>query len=203
MSTPRSSSFLDEASTGALAMNRPRLLAFAFFVALALSACGDALVAPTPPAANGSLLSLLSPKTAKVVNRTTPLARDEVVSKVVGSAGGVLELPSAGLTVTVPSGALKEPVRITVTAPAGSLVGYHFEPHGLQFAKPLVASQKIAGTQIGVLRALLSPPYAAYFEDELAPRVKVLEILDLNVLDLLGVARFRIQHFSGYVIATD
>ena len=91
----------------------------------------------------------------------------------------------------------------TVTAPAGDLVGYYFEPHGTVFHKPLRATQKLAGTEIGFLEGILNPPFAAYFDDGLLPILDVSEILGLNVSGLLGVATFNVPHFSGYIIATD
>ncbi len=132
-----------------------------------------------------------------VLHRTVPLAQDEVVSQVIGPWGGVIRLPDAGLTVTVPFGALSARTRITVTAPAGDLVGYHFEPHGLQFQRPVTVAQDLLSTQGVGLTGL----EAVYFDGDLEPTVKPLETLPLWLLRLLGV--FRIQHFSGYVIATN
>jgi len=132
-----------------------------------------------------------------VLRRTVPLAQDEVASEVIGPWGGVLHLPEAGLTVVVPRGALDRATRITVTAPAGDLVGYHFAPHGLQFDRDLTVTQNLLTTQ-GLGLGGLS---VAYFEGELEPTVSAVERLSLWVLRLLGV--FRVEHFSGYVIATN
>jgi hypothetical protein len=166
-----------------------------------MSGCGESPLAP-PPQASEALFGGSS-KSADVVRRSTPLAQDEVVSKVIGTSGGVIVLPRAGLTITVPAGAVSSAVSITVTAPAGSLVGYHFAPHGLVFKKKLIATQRIAGTDIGLLNAVLNPPFAAYFEGQLLPTIKVLEILKLNLIGILGIVQWEIPHFSGYVIATD
>lgn len=135
---------------------------------------------------------------ATVLRRRVPLGRDEVASQVIGPWGGTIRLEEAGLTVRVPMGALRSYTRITVTAPAGDLVGYYFEPHGLQFDRPLTVSQDLFSTEaLGLLDGLS----AAYFEGDLQPRVTALESLPLWLLRLLGV--FRIEHFSGYVIAVD
>lgn len=174
---------------------------------VALGACADVPTAPEPSAPTADLnllgIELFESSTVGVVRRTTPLATDEVVTKVIGYSGGVIRLPRAGLRVVVPRGAVLRNTRITITAPAGDLLGYHFEPHGTRFRRPLRATQTLAGTEIGLLEGILDPPFAAYFEGGLLPEVQALEILDLNILGLLGVAHFQVPHFSGYVIATD
>jgi hypothetical protein len=175
---------------------------------VALGACSDVPTAPTadqsPPTGNG-LLNLLGGggREVRVVKRTVPLLADEVVTKTIGRSGGTIYLPKGGLTITVPRGAVTTNTTFTVTAPKGDLVGYHFAPHGVTFRKPLRASQRLAGTEIGFLEGILNPPFAAYFEGPLRPLMKVLEILDLNLSGLFGVATFEIRHFSGYIIATD
>lgn len=134
---------------------------------------------------------------ATVLERRVPLARDEVVTERIGRWGGVIRLPRAGLTVYFPYGALRDHTTITVTAPAGNLVGYHFEPHGLEFGRPVTVAQDLLSTEgLG-----LSGLSAVYFEGELEPQVSVLERLPLLVLRILGI--FTIEHFSGYVIATN
>ncbi len=132
-----------------------------------------------------------------VLRRSVPLAEDEVVSRVIGPAGGVIFLPRAGLTVLFPSGALERSTEITVRAPAGDLVGYHFAPHGLEFHREVTVTQDMLRTEGLGVRGLS----VAYFEGELAPTVTALESLPLWVLRVLGF--FRIEHFSGYVIATN
>ena len=132
----------------------------------------------------------------QVLERSVPLEEDEVVTRTIGGTGGVIRLPRSGLTVFVPWGAVREPTEITVTAPAGNLVGYHFEPHGLEFRRPVTLAQDMT------LADLLSGERltAAYFMGPLEPTVTALESLPLWLLRTLGV--FRIDHFSGYVIAT-
>ncbi len=141
-----------------------------------------------------------------VLERTVPLAQDEVVSQVVGRFGGIIRLPRAGLTVMVPFGAVSGLTRITVTAPAGNLVGYEFQPHGLRFERPLTLTQDLLSTKgFGLPSGSLQ---VVYFDGDLAPTVAPLETLPVWVLDALGI--YRIEHFSGYamsrrgyVVATD
>jgi hypothetical protein len=98
--------------------------------------------------------------------------------------------------VVIPPGALKEDTQITLTAPAGELVGYEFEPHGLVFREPVELVQ--------IWGRIADPPedggFGAYHEDPLAPEVEALEIFRISLED--GEGSFFIDHFSGYVIAT-
>ena len=131
-----------------------------------------------------TVVGILSP----VLTRSEPLEEDEVVTETIGWWGGTIHLPRAGLTVTVPRGALLRSTRITVRAPAGDLLGYEFAPHGLQFRRPVTVSQEISASA-GELEAI-------YFDGALQPTVEVLEVLPVSVSRSLAV--FRIEHFSGY-----
>ena len=119
-----------------------------------LSACSsEPTSAPAAPIAaptsapNADLLGSVTGLVDKTVSfvagvqRNVPLATPITVTKTIGSAGGTLSILAAGVTVTVPSGALSTPTVITMTARAGSLVAYDFAPHGITFAKPLVFTQ--------------------------------------------------------------
>ena len=65
----------------------------------------------------------------------------------------------------MPLGALSGPTRITVRAPAGNLVGYDFQPHGLEFERPLTLMQDLLSTDgLGQLDL-----QAVYFDGELEP----------------------------------
>lgn len=70
----------------------------------------------------------------------------QIVSALIGPAGGVLELPGSDFTMSIPEGALATPTLITVTSVAGPYVMYDMEPHGLQFRKPVTAVQYLANT---------------------------------------------------------
>jgi hypothetical protein len=145
----------------------------------------------------GALLGRRGNSEATVLERRRPLAHDEVVTETIGRWGGVMRLPDAGLTVYFPYGAVRRNTSITITAPAGNLVGYHFEPHGLEFGRPVTLVQDLLSTEGLGLRGMS----AVYFDGELEPQVSVLERLPLLVLRILGI--FSIEHFSGYVIATN
>ena len=67
----------------------------------------------------------------------------------------------------------------------------------------VTVTQDLTKTEVGLLGGVLGGLTAAYFEGELAPVVNALELLKVNILGLLGLASFDIEHFSGYVIATN
>jgi hypothetical protein len=167
---------------------------------------GPELVAPdTAQALLGGTLSALSPRQGpevRVLERTDDLGKDEVVRAWVTPLGATLHLRGAGLTVVIPPGALLHRTRITVRAPAGNLVGYHFEPHGLRFALPVTLIQELTGTESE--EELVRPLRGAYFDGELTATVRALEILPAKVEGGAGgLAWFDITHFSGYVMASN
>ncbi|MFG0253254.1 MAG: hypothetical protein ACF8NJ_10310 [Phycisphaerales bacterium JB038] len=162
-------------------------------------------VAPPTDQTDGLVSSLVSRlhRPMRVVERTVPLIDTLTASARIGPAGGVIEIPAAGLRFEVPRGALRRPTTITVTAPAGDLVGYHFAPHGLNFDRPARVTQAMAGTELAGSLRLLRRAQGAYFTGALLPRIDPLELLDLDVILGLGGGdvAFDIDHFSGYVIA--
>jgi hypothetical protein len=181
------------------------------FSAIALVSCGidqpTAVPRPevaAPGAPNASLLttvtSLLS---VEGLQRTTPLAAPITVSKSMGTDGGTLSIPEAGVSVFVPRGALTQPTTITMTARAGSLVAYDFAPHGITFAKPLVFKQQLKGTNASLLTApFLQLGY--YSDPNLLTKTGglVSELLG-GVLDTLSwTFTAPIPHFSGYIVTS-
>jgi hypothetical protein len=186
-----------------------RLAALALGVVTLASCAGDAPTsAPrlqsSGPATSltGTLLGLTSSLLAvDGLQRTTPLAASITVSKAIGSAGGTLSIPAAGVTVVVPRGALAKTTTITMTARAGSLVAYDFAPHGITFAKPLQFKQQLKGTNASLLSApLLGLGY--YSDGGLLTQTGglVSELLG-GTVDLLSWSfRSSIPHFSGYIV---
>ena len=184
-----------------------RLLAVALG-AVALTSCGTdhptALPrlqheAPAEPQALlGSLTSLLE---LDGLQRTKALAAPITVTKSIGAEGGTLAIPEAGVTVVVPRGALATTTKITMTARAGTLVAYDFAPHGITFAKPLVFTQQLRGTNASLLNASLLR--LGYYADP-----SLLGKTSAVVSDLLGGVvntlswsfTSTIPHFSGWVV---
>jgi hypothetical protein len=186
-----------------------RLAALALGVVTLASCAGDAPTAPPQLASSGPSTSLLGPLLGVTTSllsldglqRTTPLAAPITVSKAIGSAGGTLSIPAAGVTVVVPKGALTSTTTITMTARAGSLVAYDFAPHGITFAKPLQFKQSLKGTNASLLTApLLSLGY--YSDAGLLTKTGglVSELLG-GVVDVLSWSfQSSIPHFSGYIV---
>ena len=143
----------------------------------------------------GSLVSM------EGLRRTTPLAEPITVTTTIGSAGGTIAIPAAGVSVVVPQGALAKPTVITMTARAGALVAYDFAPHGITFAKPLSFSQQLRGTNASLLTApLLSLGY--YKDASLLTKTGglVSELLG-GVVNLTSwTFTAKIPHFSGYIV---
>lgn len=180
---------------------------------LALSALGvagcvaDSLTAPkvqdeANPALVGDLLGNLVTKS--VLKRQTGLAKDITVSAVIGDQGGTLSIPAAGFTLTVPAGAVKAKTTFTVTAIKGDLVAYEFGPHGTNFPKSLSARQDLVVTEWNVLQ--VRPLVAGYFADKSALDLNdatavVSEVLSGVISPLTKQFNFKIDHFSGYVVA--
>jgi hypothetical protein len=185
-------------------MKNPALRALAA-VALfaAIGGCSDPVsnagAARTPAdRADGLVGSLL----VSVVQRTLPLGQNYTASATIGTAGGTIRIPQAGLTLTFPAGAVSAPVTVTATALAGSNVAYRFEPHGLVFLKEPTVAQDLSLT--GVIGQLLSTQLeGGYFADESSLAGGTVTVSETRpaTLDLLRLrTTFTIRHFSGYAV---
>ena len=163
------------------------------------------LAAPSAPSASllgtvGGLLNDL--KLVGGVQRIVPLTNPITVTQTIGAAGGTISIPSAGAVVVVPAGAVSGPTVFKMTARAGSLVAYDFEPHGTVFAKPLAFTQDLHGTNA----TLLSAPFIqlGYYSDPslltaVGGLVSELTNGTLNLLTWKFSAP--IKHFSGYMMS--
>ena len=175
-------------------------------IALGALACGENTSAPpaTPTSSVQPSKTLLSqPKQVTVLQRKTPLANPVTASRVIGILGGIIALPSAGLTIVVPPGAVLSPTTISVTALAGSNVAYEFSPHGTHFLLPLIATQNLLITKTSGFNLLSF--FAGYYQspaDLGNGTATITEALSLNIELLNTIAVFDISHFSGYLVAT-
>jgi len=130
------------------------------------------------------------------------------VSKTIDAAGGVISMPSTGLTIVFPEGALTAPLNITVTAD-DRYVAYKMEPSGTKFLKDVTATQLLSFTKVAgsPLRTQL---FAAYIADDglkLSGKVPVLEIdRSSTVLSpstgLPQAEVWVIRHFSRYMLSS-
>jgi hypothetical protein len=195
-------------------MNRSLLRLFGLVAALALAGAGCAdqttpfeSVSGPSVRVGGPFLSL-SPveQTVQVLERSEPLQEDVVTSRVIGSFGGVVVVPEAGLRLTVPAGALRRPTEISVRAHAGSLVAYSFEPHGTHFERVVTADQSLEGTLAAGSEARVSA--RGYFSDPSSinwssNRAAVSEVSLVRNDAAAGEVQFYLNHFSGYLVAID
>lgn len=146
--------------------------------------------------------------TVIVLQRATPLASNITATKIIGRSGGTLSLPEAGLTVTVPYGAVSYPTTFSVTALAGRPIAYEFGPHGSQFAKPLTMTQDLRVTYLNQASLQYLHFHAGYFTSstnliDFLLRAVVSELLPASAsADDMSV-RFNVSHFSGYLVAID
>lgn len=183
---------------------------------IAAVACSPDRLASPAPQASGSLLgSLTSTVTGIVlpaVKRTSALPSDVTVVQTIGSAGGTISIPQAGVRVIFAPGAVSVPTTITATANAGSYVAYTFSPH-MTFNAPVTVAQDMSNVLTTGLLGGLASLQGGYMQDG---------ILDLNtVLGTVTVTeqlpatssmvtapdghtyletRYDVRHFSGYIL---
>jgi hypothetical protein len=132
-----------------------------------------------------------------------PLEREISVLAVIGPEGGTLELPETGLRLIVPADAVDAPTHFRVTARAGRIAAYDFEPDGSTFAPALRVEQD---------PARLEPPpprgdrparmQLGYYED---PNVidearSVATVAEVHQGIDGAESAFAVPHFSDYVV---
>lgn len=144
-----------------------------------------------------------------LVTRPTALTSDISWSFYAGPGGATSGNRTAGLSIVIPPGALDRTVRITVTARKGNVYDYHFEPEGLQFAKPVVLTQDVSdksllglGTLLGGKKVIRGAYYAAPTL-QYDPRTGTATVNEFQpTLQFPGYVSFQIRHFSGYTLAS-
>ncbi|HET7186510.1 MAG TPA: hypothetical protein VFI52_00085 [Gemmatimonadaceae bacterium] len=193
-------------------IRRAGLLAVALLIGVSAACNTERASAPATLAAPTASHDLLGGLVGTVTNtlkltktngllRTTPLAAPITVSRTIGYWGGTLSIPQAGVTVVVPVGALTKDTQITMTARAGSLVAYDFDPHGITFAKPLAFTQSLRGTNVSLL-TVLQLKLGYYSDPSLLGQTTALvsEVVSGVGSLLTGTFTAPIKHFSGYVV---
>ena len=186
----------------------------AVLAGLALTAaCGTDATAPSMLAPTDASSAVLGGKVeskaakaaakveVKVLGRAVHLHKSITASKTIGALGGTIKMPQTGFSLVVPPGALTSPVKISVTAEAGSGIAYHFEPHGLKFNLPVLFHQD--SRHAAPFQGLFLQ--GGYFADPSQLSIPdgtaiIDEIIQLN-LSPLGVMVFPITHFSGYLVS--
>lgn len=143
---------------------------------------------------------------AVALARGAELAEPITVSQVIGSEGGTIEMAATGLTVVVPRGAVQEPLTFTITTVPGDMLAYEFGPHGTEFRKPLRITQRLdmSGWEAVGRPGRMEAGYFATSEDvdAVEGEIRVKSFLPVIVDAELQTARFKVKHFSGYMLST-
>jgi hypothetical protein len=214
------------------------LRSFAIVLTASLTfACGDSPTAPAPQATPvvadgerheifggliGGLLHTLTDVVKGVVGPVdvTPVrwaaTHDNTVRSVSGTIGywgGTLSIPSSDFTIYFPYGALRSSTNITITSDArGGYVSYKMEPHGLEFSKPVIVTQKLRNTEAYAMRnpklfgAYLGQDAVGLLGTLVNEAVSALEIVtSITLLRPDGtpeVQTWLLNHFSRYILAS-
>jgi hypothetical protein len=183
--------------------------------AVILSSCADsAFRSPTEPvnaavaSVDASLKGTSNNLGLSAIWWTKSLKSGTQVSKTIDASGGVISLPSTGLTIVFPQGAVSAPLKITVTAD-DKYVAYKMEPSGTKFLKDVTVTQVLSLTKVGGA-PLRSQLFAAYIADDklkLSGKVPVLEIEPSSTVlspttGLPEAQVWVIRHFSRYMLAS-
>lgn len=172
-------------------LNRILLTLVATAVVALTASCGTEqppATAPRAPSADliGSTLNIV---TGLLQCRPLPYASN---SAVIGPAGGTLQIGVH--TLTVPAGALTQPVWITGTAPSDNVNSVQLYPQGLQFAHP--ASLTLSYANCNTLNKIL-PKRIAYTTDLLQILSYLVSADDQRNQQVTG----QLNHFSRYAVA--
>ncbi|HXT17669.1 MAG TPA: hypothetical protein VN706_18665 [Gemmatimonadaceae bacterium] len=137
------------------------------------------------------------------VQRVSPLGSAITVSADIGPGGGDLEIPTAGLHLHVPMGAVSRVTTFSVTALSGRMAAYDFEPHGNVFPVALTFTQDVSALR---LRPGVDFAQVGYFahDDDLSSwsnSATVRELLSIDYNAVAGTISTKIRHFSGYLVA--
>jgi hypothetical protein len=140
--------------------------------------------------------------------RTNPLAQTVVVVKTLSSGGGGINIPGTDFQLQVPNGAFAgQSMTFTITAYAGSVVAYDFQPHGVTFLKPLRAVQQLSHTNWKTYHLPNGIFWAgAYFSDpsqiNMNTGAALVNEFEQTAVQVGGsTMSWSIPHFSGYLVA--
>jgi hypothetical protein len=162
------------------------------------------LTAPNAP--HKAIIGVSGPVQVRALYRTSPLLAPITVKLEIGGKGGTVTIPEAGLTVYVPDHAVKRE-RIYITANAGPLVSYEFQPHGLQFVYPVVITQSLANTTAAQTGSLTSNFLGAYVLSSAdvsltTGTATAAELFNTSYDATTNSVSFQVMHFSGYLVAS-
>lgn len=214
-----------------------RYLAIVFTTTLALG-CAESSTGPSAPSAPPAASPLSAPTESQdllggIVNFLTETVKGVIdldgipvtpvkwasshtnqqrsVSGTIGYWGGSLAIPGSDFSITFPIGALSEATTITIISDASGYVSYDMQPHGLQFAKPVIVMQRLRNTEANDIPAT-AKLFGAYFPDEdplsnlvgsLLDAVEIVTSITISQPD--GRAELQtwlLNHFSRYMLAS-
>ena len=177
-----------------------------------LVACGGEQSTLVSPRVDGAppLGVVSSPFGARVrpVCRLVGLSTDVSWTFDADPSGTVARNAVTGLAITVPAGAVSSSTHITVIALKGEPLAYRFEPHGLQFAVPIVLTQQLRSLRMSRYSMMAPQLFAGYFADDSLPTdaitgdARVIEILPVQIDITAHTAILQVRHFSGYTVAS-
>ncbi len=216
------------------------LRSFAIVLSATLAfGCADSPTAPAPSApiavdvdpqdlSLGGLLGLVKGLTQVVVGIIFQSPQDitgvkwadshdnttRSVSGTIGRNGGTLSIPSSDFTITFAPGALNANTPITIISDArDGYVTYDMLPHGIEFAKPVIVTQRLRNTEAyGMPRG--TPLYGAYLGqtgtggllDIVTGTLRALEsVTSITILRPDGkpeLQTWSLNHFSRYILAS-
>jgi hypothetical protein len=190
---------------------KPRLKrwACATIAVFAISGCRDLpLTEPSEAGPAGkATLDLISTggDVVAMLDRSRSVERT-TVTKLIGPAGGHIQIGGAGVRVEFAPGAVAVPTPITVTALAGRDVAYDFQPHGLVFHAPVIVRQSLRHTTAWKNPLLAAQLQGSYFDrlfvDATRTYARSLERRPARLRDDGRLIEFTIEHFSGYMLST-
>jgi hypothetical protein len=195
---------------------RNTFLALSLASAGVLGACADPSTSPSPTSLAPSVTVSRdvgptgTPVTVQGLLRTTPLAQTVVVTKTVPSGGGGISVPGTDFQLQVPNHAFEgKSMTFTITAYAGSVVAYDFQPHGYHFLKPLKAVQQLGHTNwksFGLPAGFYQSSAGAYFADSsqvdwTTGLATVNEFMPTGVNVGGATMTWDVPHFSGYIVS--
>ena len=159
------------------------------------------------PVSDPNFSGISAPTKVHVMSRQEVLSADLTASAVIGPKGGELRLKEAGLRLIVPKGAVSAPTTFSVTAIAGSMVAYEFQPHGATFAVPLIIQQTVFNSGPESANPNTYNFEAGHFLsradlDGTAEIGVVNEMLPTRIESGKGKITFSVTHFSGYLLAS-
>ena len=200
-------------SLGFRATRRTALVGLALAATIVSGCSTDSTVGPdvnasqaSPAQPTNSLLASFGLIPSQALLRNTPLKKAITRSIKITSDGGTLSIPELGVTLTVPQDAIDtKTLTIKITALAGNAVAYSFEPHGVQFRRPLTLTQDLATTTWSSNKSWMLLT-GGYFKDDaqlntLTGQAQLDERLPLLVIG--SRSYMSLWHFSGYMISMD